>query len=217
LDTEGESFIIEIVKVELQENAALHALGIADSEERAALLGSPQDPELAAELESLEQVAGQMSSVVAVEPPPQVKERLMAKINASVAANRNDRAPIQEGVLAIVRAGDGQWIQTPFAGITMKPLFYDPASGNQSVLVRMAPGAVYPCHHHKGLEHSLVLEGDAIFSDHTLHAGDYEVGASDHDHSSITTQSGCLVFIMRNRADIIYPFDQPSASSGGSR
>ena len=159
------------------------------------LLASEQDPEVAAELESFRQVAAGMSELVAVDPPARVKDKLMERIKTS---------PLQQGVLTIVRASDGKWLQTPFAGIAMKQLFYDPASGNQSVLVRMEPGSVYPCHHHKGLEHSLVLEGDAVFSDHTLHAGDYEVGASDHDHSSITTKGGCLVFIMRNRADIIY-------------
>ena len=159
------------------------------------LLTSEQDPEVAAELESFRQVAAGMSELVAVDPPARVKDKLMERIKT---------LPLQQGVLTIVRASDGKWLRTPFVGITMKQLFYDPASGNQSVLVRMEPGSVYPCHHHKGLEHSLVLEGDAVFSDHTLHAGDYEVGASDHDHSSITTTGGCLVFIMRNRADVIY-------------
>jgi mannose-6-phosphate isomerase-like protein (cupin superfamily) len=186
------------VKTEFQDSAALHALGMAAPEEsEALLLASEQDPELAAELESFRQVAAGMSEVVAVEPPPHVRDKLMARIRAS-------SDTLQDGVLTIVRASDGKWLPTPFAGITMKQLFYDPVSGNQSVLVRMEPGAVYPHHHHKGLEHSLVLEGDAVFSDHTLFAGDYEVGASDRDHSSITTKGGCLVFIMRNRADIVY-------------
>lgn len=178
----------------------MHALGVATTEEsNALLLASEQDPELAAELESFRQVAVGMSELVAVDPPARVKDQLMARIKASASADT-----LPPGVLSIVRANDGKWLATPFAGITMKPLFTDPVSGNQSVLVRMEPGSVYPCHHHKGLEHSLVLEGDAIFSDHTLYAGDYEVAASEHDHSSITTKGGCLVFLMRNRADIVY-------------
>jgi len=185
------------VKPELQDAAALHALGIAEKQDSEdLLLSSEQDPDVAAELECFRQLAAGISELVTVDPPARIKDKLMAQIKSMPV--------LHPGVLTIVRASDGDWLQTPFAGITMKQLFYDPASGNQSVLVRMDPGSVYPCHHHKGLEHSLVLEGDAIFSDHTLHAGDYEVGASDHDHSSITTSNGCLVFILRNRADIVY-------------
>jgi anti-sigma factor ChrR (cupin superfamily) len=179
------------VKPELQESAALRALGMTAPEE------SCEDPEVVAELESFRETAARMSELVAMEPPAHLKDKLMARIRAGA-------DPLPGGVLAIVRAGEGQWMPTPFPGITMKQLFLDPASGNQSLLVRMEPGSVYPCHHHKGLEHSLVLEGDAIFSDHTLYAGDYEVGAVDQDHSSITTKGGCLVFLLRNRADIVY-------------
>ena len=187
--------------VELEEIAALHALGIADRQESAFLLADP-DPEALRRLDSFEDVAGSMSALSAVEPPTGLKQRLMAKIG--VAASADKRAPMPDGVLAIVRASDGKWLPTPFPGITMKLLFYDRQTGNQSALVRMEAGSVYPHHHHKGLEHSLVLEGDAIFSDHTLYAGDYEVGATGHDHSSITTKGGCLVYIMNNRSDIVY-------------
>ena len=174
----------------------LHALGLLDKAESDALLAN-ETPEVVAELDAYSRTAGRMAELSAKEPPKSLKERLMARIAPAPDTGRG----LPDGVLALVRAQEGKWIPTPFPGITVKPLFFDEKSGNQSLLVRMEPGSKYPSHHHVGLEHSLVLEGDAIFSDHTLHAGDYEVGEAAHDHCSITTKGGCLVFLMRNHAD----------------
>jgi anti-sigma factor ChrR (cupin superfamily) len=65
----------------------------------------------------------------------------------------------------------------------------------------MAPGAIYPPHRHFGLEHCYVLEGDLVFDDYTLHAGDYEIASAATEHSLVTTQHGCLLLIMNNRGD----------------
>ena len=190
--------MIDDVNVVFQNVAALHALSMADPSESDFFLANA-DAAALAELDAYNELLGKMSALSAKNPPPRARDRLMAIVNAAALP-----ATLPKGAVALVRAADGQWMKTPYAGITVKQLFYDPASGNQSVLVRMEPGSVYPSHHHKGLEHSFILEGDAIFSDHTLNRGDYEVGEAGHDHSSITTRGGCLVFIMRNRADIVY-------------
>lgn len=102
---------------------------------------------------------------------------------------------------ALVRANEGEWKPTPFPGVTVKRLFVDSESGNVTSLVRMTAGSVYPPHRHFGLEHSFVLEGDAIFDDHTLYAGDFEVAACSTDHSPITTRNGCLVLVVNNQRD----------------
>jgi anti-sigma factor ChrR (cupin superfamily) len=176
--------------------AALHALGLLDKTESDDLLVHAT-PETLAELDSYTETASRIAELSAQEPPKSLKARLMDRI--APASDTNCGLP--HGVVSLIRAHEGKWMPTPFPGITVKSLFVDEKSGNQSILVRMEPGSVYPSHHHVGLEHSLVLEGDAIFSDHTLNAGDYEVGDAGHDHCSITTKGGCLVFIMRNRGD----------------
>jgi anti-sigma factor ChrR (cupin superfamily) len=181
---------------ELRDLVPLHALGLLDKLESDALLANAT-PEVMVELDAYGRTAGQMAELSAKQPSQSVKDRLMARI----APAADTRRALPDGVVALVRAQEGKWMPTPFPGITVKPLFFDEKSGNQSLLVRMQPGSTYPSHHHVGLEHSLVLEGDAVFSDHTLHAGDYEVGDAAHDHCSITTKGGCLVFLMRNHAD----------------
>ena len=77
----------------------------------------------------------------------------------------------------------------------------DPSTGNVTQLIRMTAGAIYPPHRHFGLEHCYVLEGDLVFDDHTLHAGDYEVASGNSDHSPVTTKHGCLLLIMNNQRD----------------
>ena len=101
----------------------------------------------------------------------------------------------------IYRAGEGEWQDSGFPGLTLKQLFVDPFTGNATLLLRMTAGAVVPRHRHFGLEHCYVLEGDLVFDDHTLYAGDYEVAAESIDHSPATTRHGCLLLIMNNQRD----------------
>jgi hypothetical protein len=49
-----------------------------------------------------------------------------------------------------------------------------------------------------------VLEGDLVFEDHTLAAGDYAAGSPDQDHTSATTVNGCLLFIVHNSWDQLH-------------
>jgi hypothetical protein len=65
----------------------------------------------------------------------------------------------------------------------------------------MLPGARYPSHHHASLVHCYVIEGDLVFEDHTLLAGDYSAGTPDKDHTAATTKNSCLLFIVHNTQD----------------
>ena len=97
------------------------------------------------------------------------------------------------GVLALVRGKQIFWQETPFQGVFMARLYEDSLRGELISLVRMLPGAKYPSHHHASLEHCYVIEGDLIFEDHTLYAGDYSAGSPDRDQSAATTKNGCFL------------------------
>jgi anti-sigma factor ChrR (cupin superfamily) len=186
---------------DLRDLAPLYALGLTESAENEALLAhAAEGTDLLRDLDAFQETAAQMSGLSAAEPPASVKARLLQRI----APPTDQQRQLPDGVLALVRGNEGPWRDTPFPGIAVRPLFKDPLSGNQFLLVRMAPGSVYPSHHHEGIEHSYILEGDAIFDDHTLYAGDYEAAQSGHDHSCIRTKGGCLVFLIRNQADRVY-------------
>jgi len=86
----------------------------------------------------------------------------------------------------------------------MARLYEDPIRGDLTSLVRMSPGARYPSHHHASLEHCYVLEGDLIFEDHTLVAGDYSACSANRDHTAATTKNGCVLFIIHNAQDQVH-------------
>jgi len=178
---------------EIHELASLYSLGLLEPELAA---GFEKHLETGcsvceAELRSFTEAAAQIAQTVdQVAPPEHLREKLLQRI-----------APAPERV--ICRTDELEWHPLPFPGISAKRLFMDPVSGSITTLVRMSPGSSYPAHHHAGVEHLYMLEGDLAFRDHTLHAGDYEVSVPSSDHSPVTTKNGCLVLIMHNHNDQI--------------
>ena len=177
---------------EIHEVASLYSLGLLEPElaagfERHLECGCPVcESEVRGFTEAAAEVIG---SLEYAEPPPRVREELLKRIGR----------PASES--AIFRAAEGEWQDSDFPGLTVKQLFVDASTGNVTSLIRMTPGAVYPPHRHFGLEHCYVLEGDLVFDDHTLFAGDYEVASQLTDHSPVTTRHGCLLLIMNNQRD----------------
>jgi anti-sigma factor ChrR (cupin superfamily) len=113
-------------------------------------------------------------------------------------------AVLPSGVVALVRGERMDWQETPFTGVSIARLYEDPIRGELTSLVRMSPGAHYPSHHHASLEHCYVVEGDLVFEDHTLLAGDYSAGSPDKVHAAATTTKGCLLFIVHNLRDQVH-------------
>jgi len=65
------------------------------------------------------------------------------------------------------------WEKTRFAGIDMKTLVFDRASGVVTALMRMAPGAKLPDHEHMQIEQTYVLEGSLVCGEGECKAGDF--------------------------------------------
>jgi len=65
----------------------------------------------------------------------------------------------------------------------------------QSLLVRVAPGAVYESHDHPDDEECYVVEGDLAFGDLQLTAGDYHLAHKGGRHPPARSRAGCLLFI----------------------
>lgn len=180
--------IHKAVTNQIRERASLCALGLLEPPESEAFERHLAECDVCrSEVRSFGEVAAEMASCLPEsQPASRVREQLLARV-----------AP--RGVL--IRKGEGAWQATPLPGVEIKPLFFDAATGTTTSLVRMAPGATYPSHRHAGHEHCYVLEGDLVFSDHTLHAGDYEVNGPSTSHSSVTTHVGCLLLLTNNQAD----------------
>ena len=84
----------------------------------------------------------------------------------------------------------------PFAGIRGRVLAVDKAKGIATMLLRAAPGAVYPSHRHHGSEECYVLSGSLVIDGRTLRAGDFHHADADSDHGEIMTVEGVEVMIV---------------------
>jgi quercetin dioxygenase-like cupin family protein len=176
------------------DRALLYALGLLEETDA----GSFQQhlsscPFCVAEVHESGDLAVQLAGTIPASiPPAALRDRVLAE------------AVLPRGVVALVRGTKVNWQATAFTGVSIARLYEDPTRGDLTSLVRMTPGARYPSHRHAGLEHCYVLEGDLVFEDHTLAAGDYSAGSPHKDHASATTKTGCVLFIVHNLRDQVH-------------
>ena len=164
---------------EQQDAAALAALGALPPRDA---MGVPRRA-----ISAMEEAAALLGeSVPLVDPPPSLKDRLMARVAAFE----------QLRPVADVRRDENTWLYSGMPGIEIKPLFEEKALGRSTYLVRMQPGARLPRHHHSDVEQCLVLEGDVRWGDLAYHAGDFVVMGKDTDHPEITSLNGNVLLLI---------------------
>ncbi|MBI5321980.1 cupin domain-containing protein [Bradyrhizobium sp.] len=93
------------------------------------------------------------------------------------------------------RAGSANWREIS-PGVMSRVLHIDRAKNRQSLLIRMAPGAVYHSHAHDADEEAFIVEGDLSFGDLKLGAGDYHIAGASTRHPPGRTIGGCLVHVV---------------------
>lgn len=146
------------------------------------------------EAESLIEAAALLAyAVPQVDPPPSLRDRVMACVEPTPAE------PLP-GV-HVLRAGEGKWRSTPYPGVTYKLLDYDKRRSMATSLLKLEPGAVYPPHRHSEAEQCLVIEGEARIGGVTIRQGDYERADEDTRHGAIETSTGCLLLIIASTHD----------------
>lgn len=93
------------------------------------------------------------------------------------------------------------WAPTPFAGIEVKTLLKDEATGLLTCLFKWEPGAVLPMHEHVELEQTFVLQGSLVDEDGEVTAGNYVWRPAGSKHVA-RAPNGALVlcfFLKPNR------------------
>lgn len=83
------------------------------------------------------------------------------------------------------------WEPTEHPGVETKTLYRE-ASGRQTVLVRMAPGARLPEHRHRGVEQSFVLEGTLVDDEGECTVGNFVWRRPGSVHNA-WSPDGCLI------------------------
>ncbi|HXI05681.1 MAG: cupin domain-containing protein [Bradyrhizobium sp.] len=126
-------------------------------------------------------------------------------------AGRTDEAPssgVFDSILARIdaeglqlpgthtrRAGAANWREIA-PGVMSRVLHVDRANNRQSLLIRMAPGAVYHSHSHDAAEEAFIVEGDLSFGELRLGPGDYHIAAAATRHPPGRTEGGCVVHVV---------------------
>ncbi len=128
-----------------------------------------------------------VESVEPIAPPvaraSELKARVMARIHGK-----------QSFDLKTIKAEEGEWI-TLMPGVEKKILNESVDGKIQSYLLKMTPGATFPAHEHVADEECIMLEGEAMFGDLCLKAGDYHLAKKGSKHGQVTTEKGAVAFI----------------------
>jgi quercetin dioxygenase-like cupin family protein len=116
-----------------------------------------------------------------------LRERVLKRIR--------DRAP---GGTVTLRAAGSQW--TTFNDLVqVRVLRRDEARNDQTILIRMQPGAIIGAHPHTKEEECYVIEGEIEIGDHCVRQGDMHVARPGTAHQRILSRTGALLLV---RAEI---------------
>ncbi|WP_282605455.1 cupin domain-containing protein [Pelagibius sp. Alg239-R121] len=177
---------------ELDRLASEFVLGTLHSDDRAGFLikldEDPQLRELVAQWEDrLALLEDRLAATVDGSRDSEPAHSLWGRIESQIDALGPRKA-------STVRAESGNWREIG-PGVEWKLLHLDKESGEKSLLLKLAPGAIYPAHEHSSVEECMIIEGDMIIGDLQLYSGDYHVVQPGTRHEDVTSQNGGLVFI----------------------
>ena len=132
-----------------------------------------------------QRLAGLDTAAADEAPSPNLWDRIDAALDAEIGS--------PDAALTI-RSSGGDW-QTVMEGIEKKTLLRDEELGEESYLLRVAPGTVFPAHSHDKIEECLVMEGEFFIGDLRLSAGDFHAVPAGFDHVEAYTKIGTVVYI----------------------
>jgi anti-sigma factor ChrR (cupin superfamily) len=163
--------------------AAEYALGTLDATKRAEVANDlARDPALRDAVGAWQRRLQPLAeTVLGVTPPAE----LWAGIEATL-------PPAARSIT--IRANAGGWI-TIMPGVEKKRLHVESASGVESFLLRVAPGAGLPEHPHLQDEICLVLSGEFVIGELHLKAGDYHHAFAGAPHPACHSPTGAVLYI----------------------
>jgi len=88
-------------------------------------------------------------------------------------------------------------------GIAVKLLAVDEDTHRVSMLVRLAPGGVYPPHTHAGVEELHLLQGELWIDDRKLYPGDYNRAESGTGDKRVWSETGCTCVLITSARDVL--------------
>lgn len=145
-----------------------------------------QNPGAVLDDDTLDLLALALAETAVAEPGDEVsRQRVKRRLLARIAAD-------QQPNHLTVQAAEGRW--RPFGdGLSIKVLHRDDTI--MSYLVRLAPGAALPPHHHPIDEECVVLEGALTIGDLEVGAGGFHLARRGMLHDRIVSHDGALIFL----------------------
>lgn len=135
-----------------------------------------------------------------VEPPAEVRARVLAAIRAPQARKLDESIP-GEHESRTVRANEGKW-KAVAPGVEVRKLQVDRNRGVATLMIRMAPNAILPAHDHHGPEDSYVISGSCRIGAVELGTGDFHhVDPSAHHGDVVANADGCTLLLTVDLAD----------------
>lgn len=183
---------------EMIDVAALYALGVLTQHEARAFeehLGERCEA-CEAELKSFEGTVGALAYAAPEEAPPvSLRAQLLNRLNGAGSKQTEEPATVVSKEFESVLATEGEW-QELQAGVMLKRLYVDPATGIATSLVKMLAGTALPPHQHIGTEQFFVIEGDCNVRGQRLGPGDYHRADAGTLHETTYTVNGTLLLLV---------------------
>jgi len=186
-------------EIEIQERAALHALGALGQHEARALESMLfADNAAAAELRVFERIVALLALAAPdASPSSDMRSRLLGLV-ADLQVTQSSE--VTEGVLdgdqfLTVRSTQGEWKEFS-DGVMIKQLYVNQARATTTFLLRVAPGASVPAHRHPSIEEFFVIEGNCQVNSEILAPGDYRCALPGSIDRVITSELGATVLIV---------------------
>lgn len=142
--------------------------------------------------DNAEMIGDELAAAIGMGLAPAVLEsERHSRLRERILGRLRDAAPA--GTSTLRAAGPG-W-QPLDDRVQIRVLRRDVVAGNQTVLIRMLPGAVIDAHAHAQEEECFVLSGEIEIGAHSLRAGDMHVARPGSEHEPIRSRAGALLLI----------------------
>jgi anti-sigma factor ChrR (cupin superfamily) len=185
-----------------QEQACLFVLGALVPDEQRALgvelAGNPELRELALDLQRTAALLAM--ALPAVEPPPDLREKVLRRIEETSDESDERTAeplsarPAPPPGFRFLQADDSSgWKALRVPGAWIKVLSIDRERGYAVLLGKLEAGARYPAHTHQGAEDLYLLSGDLHIGDRVLHPGDFHHADAGTSHGENYSVQGCTL------------------------
>jgi len=207
-----------MISEQQQELASFYAVGALTVEEQAQFERDlTADAELRAYVRGLQRTTDLLAvSSASVQPPPQLKSKVLAKIDevgSSRCDDRTEQRAVPTSSLAALAGlhfedsvSEQGWKALPIPGAYIKLLSLEKERGYAVLMGKLDPGTRYPAHVNAGPEDFFILTGDLVIGDRKMVAGDFHHADRGSQHAENYSVEGCTLLAVLTTDDPLVAF-----------